>query len=121
MRNILVITISCCVVTSSIVLAEIRSVPGEYPNIQAAVNASQNGDEVVIANGVYTGPGNYNINFIGRVITVRSGSGDPDSCIIDIQGQFNGQLQRGFIFEFFEGPSTVLKDLSIINGVADGP
>jgi hypothetical protein len=111
----------CLIFIYSFTSAGIRFVPNEYPTIQAAINASQNGDEVVIANGVYSGPGNYNINFIGRAITVRSQSGDPDLCIVDIQGQYNGQLQRGFMFEFGEGPNSVLRDLTIKNGVADAP
>ena len=101
--------------------AVIRPVPGEYPTIQAAINASQNGDEVVIADGVYAGFGNFNIGLSGKAITVRSESGDPNSCIINIPGQHNGQLQRGFTLTSAEGRGSVIKDISIINGVADAP
>lgn len=119
MKHNFIITFLCLIFSVS--SAEILYVPNEYPTIQAAINASQSGDEVVIANGVYTGQGNYNINFIGRTITVRSLSGNPDSCVIDIQGQYNGLLERGFMFEFGEGPNSVLRDLTIKNGVADAP
>lgn len=115
------LALGCIIYLFSYASAEIRHVPNEYPTIQAAINSSQNGDEVVIANGVYSGPGNYNISFIGRAITVRSESGNPDLCIVDIQGQYNGQLERGFMFEFGEGRNSVLRDLTIRNGVADAP
>jgi hypothetical protein len=121
LKNKIILTLFCLFFSYSRSSAEIRYVPNEYPTIQAAINASQNGDEVVIANGVYSGPGNYNINFIGRAITVRSQSGDPNLCIVDIQGQYNGLLERGFMFEFGEGPNSVLRDLTIKNGVADAP
>lgn len=121
MNNRFFIMLSLLAVLFSSVSAEIRRVPGEYLNIQAAIDASQNGDEVVIADGVYSGPGNYNISFFGKAITVRSESGDPDLCIIDIQGQYNGQFEGGFRFRHGEGPSSILRDLTIKNGVADGP
>ncbi len=38
-------------------------VPADYPTIQAAIDAAQPGDEVVIADGVYTGAGNKDLDF----------------------------------------------------------
>ena len=46
----------------------IKNVPGEYSTIQAAINASLNGDTVLVAPGTYY----ENINFHGKVITVAS-------------------------------------------------
>jgi len=40
------------------------TVPGNFPTIRAAVNAAVNGDEIVIADGVYNGVNNS--NKIGR-------------------------------------------------------
>ena len=58
-------------------------VPGDHPTIQKAINASSNGDEIVVADDTYTGGGNTSLNFGGRLITLRSASGDPGLCIID--------------------------------------
>jgi hypothetical protein len=65
--------------------AEIVHVPTEQPTIQAAIDASANGDEIVLADGTYTGVGNKDLTPGGRAITIRSENG-PDGCIIDLQG-----------------------------------
>jgi hypothetical protein len=105
----------------SVTAAITINVPGDYPTIQDAIIAATNGDEVAIADGIYSGEGNYNIDFMGKAITVRSADGNPESCIIDIQGEFNGISQRGFMLYNGEDSNSVIRDLTIINGVADGP
>ncbi len=40
---------------------------------------------MLVADGIYTGEGNRDIDFLGKAITVRSENG-PESCIIDCQG-----------------------------------
>jgi hypothetical protein len=87
--------------------ATIINVPGDYPTIQAAVDAASNGDEVVLADGVFTGDGNYNIDILGKTITVRSQSGDPNTCILDVPGEYNEVAQRGFYLGNYEGRNTV--------------
>jgi hypothetical protein len=81
--------------------AETLLVPEEYPTIQAAIDASADGDEIVVADGVYTGDGNRDMDFGGRDITVRSANG-PEDCIIDLQGSPD-EPHRAFTF-VFEGP-----------------
>src|SRR5438105_2915338 len=56
----------------------IRHVPKDFSTIQAAIAAAQNGDTVLVAPGTY----GENINFQGKLITVRSEAG-PDLTIID--------------------------------------
>lgn len=58
---------------------------GDYPTIQAAIDASQSGDEVVLADGTFTGEGNRDLSF-GKSLTLRSQSGTPSACRIDCQG-----------------------------------
>lgn len=93
-----------------------RLVPSQYATIQVAIDASINGDTVIIADGTYTGTGNYNIDFGGKAITVRSENG-PDNCIIDCQ---NTAGRRGFYFHSGETNSSIISGLTIKNGKITG-
>ncbi len=88
-----------------------RLVPGEYPTIQAAIDACVDGDVVVVAPGIYTGDGNRDIDFKGKVITVRSQNG-PENCIIDCNGT-QTEPHRGFYFHNYEDANSVLDGFTI--------
>lgn len=47
-------------------------VPSDCPTIQEAIDFTIDGAEVILEPGIYTGPGNYDIDFRGKAITVRS-------------------------------------------------
>ena len=83
------------------------NVPSDQPTIQSGIYVATDGDTVLIADGTYTGPGNYNINFNGKAITVKSVNG-PDSCIIDCQ-----QWGREFLFYSGEVGTSVQEGLTI--------
>jgi parallel beta-helix repeat protein len=91
--------------------AVIRRVPAEYSTIQAAIDAALPGDTVLVADGIYTGVGNKNLDFYGKAITVKSKIG-PDRCIIDCEG--SGQ---GFYFHNGEGRNSMLNGFTMQNGV----
>jgi len=81
-------------------------VPTDYTTIQAAIDASVNGDTVIVAPGTYW----ENINFNRKAITVIS-SGGADLTVID--GNKNGsvvELING------EGLDSVLDGFTITNG-----
>jgi len=107
-RTVLVIIISV-----SSVIATTRRVPSQYPAIQAAITASSNYDTVLVADGTYTGEGNYNIDFSGRRVKVLS-EGGAENCIIDCENQ-----GRGFILNSNEPSSAKLMGFTIINGEID--
>ena len=91
--------------------AAIRRVPSEYSTIQDAVYACQEGDTVLVAPGVYTGYGNYNIS-VGKSITIKSEQG-PLSCIIDCGGTRNAyEYHYGF---GVGGANPVLEGFMIID------
>src|SRR5437867_3271666 len=110
-KNILIILL----VLSSFGLSHalIRNVPGGYPTIQSAINASVNGDTILVEPGTYT----ENINFRGKRVvltsryylnydpsyintTVINGSNpsNPDtaSCVIINSGEDSTTVLQGF-------------------------
>lgn len=87
-------------------------VPGQYPSIQAAINGADHGDTVLVGNGTYSGPGNSNLDLMGKAIVLKSENGS-EKCIIDGQGS-----ARGFYFQRGEGADTVVSGFTIINGYA---
>jgi hypothetical protein len=88
---------------------------GDFQTIQEAINAAQDGDVIELCDGVYAGDGNRDVEFLGKAITVRSQSGDPQNCVVDC-----GSLGRGFRFIAGEGPGSVLEAITIVGGLARG-
>jgi hypothetical protein len=102
-------------VCASVVSADDRLVPSVYPTIQAAIDAALPGDTVIVAPGVYTGPGNRDLDFGGKAITVRSS--DPnDPCVVAATVIDCENSGRGFNFHSGEGPNSVLDGLTVTDG-----
>lgn len=88
---------------------------GDFPTIQAAINASTDGDVIELADGVFTGDGNAGVSFVGKTITVRSASLEPALCIIDGEG-----TRPGFIFLDGESRDARLERVTIRNSSRNG-
>jgi len=102
---------------SSAIFAADLLVPGQYSTIQAAINAAQPEDTVIVSPATYTGTGNRDIDFAGKAITVQSTNPD-DPCvvaatIIDCQ---NVSGHRGFYFHSAESSSAILSGFTIKRG-----
>jgi hypothetical protein len=94
---------------------------GDFANIQAAITGSQDGDVIELMDGIYSGEGNHDIDFLGRAITLRSASGDEEACVIHLRGRHgNMTSEKGLLFQSGETDSTLIKDLTIRNADADG-
>lgn len=89
-----------------------RHVPAEYQTIQAAVDAAFHGDEVIIEPGIYTGPGNYNIYFMGKAITVRSVAPNNPAIVAATIIEPN-TYANGFRFDSGEQADSVVDGLTI--------
>ena len=97
------------------VFAATIHVPTDQLTIQAGINAAQEGDTVLVADGTYKGIGNKDLDFRGKSIIVASQNG-PQNCIIDCEG--NG---RGFYFHHGESTYSVVSGFTITNGNAPYP
>jgi len=91
-------------------------VPSDFNTIQDAIDIAIDGDTVVVADGTYTGPGNRDIDFLGKAITVKSENG-PENCIIDCNGTEDNP-HRGFNFLNGENENSILDGFTITNGYA---
>lgn len=107
-----------CVCNVSVLTALVKpDGTGDFPTIQAAINAAANGAVILLANGTFTGTGNRDIDYLGKAITVRSQSDNPSACIIDCQGSTSAP-HRGFYFHSNETRAAVLRGVTIRNGYA---
>ncbi len=86
-------------------------VPDDYSTIQAAIGAAAERRTVIVRNGTYTGAGNYNLDFGGKELTLRSENG-PEATIIDAES--NG---RGFVFQHDETANAVVEGFTIRGGL----
>lgn len=93
---------------------------GDYPTIQAAIDAASEGNEIYLADGIYTGPGNRNLDFGGKPLTLESLSGNAANCIIDCQGSA-GEGHRGFYFHSGETATSMVRNITVTNGYAAPP
>ena len=107
-KELIALTVSLAVAFVTTARADIINVPGDFPTIQAAIDAAVDGDEVEVHPGTYF----ETINFLGKAIRVYSTDG-PDVTIIDAQ-------QAGTVVtcDSAEGPDSVLEGFTITGGNA---
>ena len=98
------------------IFAVVIHVPADQSTIQAGIDAAEDGDTVLVADGIYRGDGNVNIDFKGKQITVKSENG-PEETIIDCQSISN---TRGFIFQNEETNDVVLEGFTITKANHEG-
>jgi hypothetical protein len=90
-------------------------VPADYSTIQAAINAARDGDIIEVAPGTYSGAGNWDIDFQGKAVTVRSEAG-PEYTVVNCATRGH----RGFYFHRGEGPDSILRGFTIKGAVISG-
>lgn len=88
--------------------SNVISVPGDHPTIQAAIDAADNNDEIIVAPGTYM----ECIDFQGKAITLRSLDGALVTTIDAAGCGRTVNCQTG------EGPATVLDGFTVTGGNA---
>ena len=100
------------------VSGQIINVPSDYTTIQAAINASNHGDTIVVAEGTYY----ENINFSGKAITLASefildaDRSHISNTIIDGSQPLNPDTASTVIFWSGEDTTSVLSGFTITGG-----
>ena len=106
------VALSVLLLTPVLSYAAIRHVPAEYPTVQTAVDAASDGDTILIADGVYSGPGNISIqwNATKKHLVIMSENG-RDHCTLDCMEE-----GRGFTLVNGQDYRDVIEGLTITNG-----
>lgn len=97
---IVMMTVAPCAVAGSI------SVPSDFATIQEAIVASVDGDEVVVAPGIY----NESLDFSGKLIVVRS-EGGAEQTVVDGTGHGSA-----VVFQSGETREARLEGFTIVGG-----
>jgi len=112
--------------------------PADFDNIQAAVEAASDGDEIVVEPGTYTSTGDRVVNMLGKAVTLRSSAGAgvtildgegakpglttaPTGCVIDGFTISNGfSPSGGSGIRCFGGESPTVSNCVFQNGQTYG-
>jgi len=91
---------------SSVAFSTTVYVPDDFPTIQGAINASSNGDVVIVRPGIYV----ENIDFGGKPIVVQ---GQQGASVTTIDGNQAGSV---VVFQNGEATDSVLEGFTLTNG-----
>ncbi|MCP4581947.1 MAG: hypothetical protein GY839_10030 [candidate division Zixibacteria bacterium] len=97
----------------NVISATIINVPADQPTIQSGIDASSAGDTVLVADGTYSGAGNFNISIGGHALTLISEHG-ASNCTISPGGPEN----RCFIISSDIDQSTLIDGFTVYNGTS---
>ena len=87
-------------------------VPADYPTIQEGIDASVDGDTVLIAEGTYYENG---VDFLGKAILVTGA--DPEDSLVVLNTVVDGDATDSVIyFHSHEDSTSILRGLTIRNG-----
>jgi len=114
-RKLFLMTLVLVLIPSPAPADTIYVSPEDTLTIRTAIIWSSPGDEIVLRDGVFTGPGNRDLSLMGKNITVRSESNDPTLCIIDCEGT-STDFHRAFMLQEGEGAEALISGITITNG-----
>ncbi|MCK4303922.1 MAG: right-handed parallel beta-helix repeat-containing protein [Candidatus Eisenbacteria sp.] len=119
----LAITLVCLSVSAVCCTAAVYLVQpdgsGDLPTIAAALQYAISGDVIELGDGEYNGPGNRDLDFAGKALTLCSQTGRPENCIIDVEGSTSNP-HRVISFRSGETLSAVLSGITLRGGHLGG-
>jgi len=101
----------CCISTGAEVLDVYPDGSGPFPDLEQAVLAAQSGDSLRMGAGIFSGAGNRNIVLGGMELTIFSAGGDPDECVIDVEGE-----GRAFFVYSLPGTDVRIEGITVRGG-----
>lgn len=92
---------------------------GDYPTIQAAVDAASDGDTILLGDGVFQGDGNRDIVVYDKALTIAPESGDPTRVVIDCSGS---EAEPHWGFDIGSCYPCLIQGITVVHGykVAEG-
>ncbi len=93
MKKLIILSFVVLLITATLAPAVIRRVPSQYHTIQAAIDACEDGDVVLVADGRYAKAYISGVIHKNKAITVQSENG-PENCIIDGGGEWGFWFYR---------------------------
>lgn len=111
-RRCLIISTCFAALIAVAARADTLTVPGDFSTIQAAIDASSNGDEIAVAPGVYGSNTANVVDMKGRAVRLYA-TGGPDVTIID--GNDGTIRRRGILCQSGETNATVIEGFTIRN------
>lgn len=97
---------------ASVCLGGAISVPDRYATIQDAVTHASPGDTIVLADGVYSGPGNQDISFFGKRLHLVSVHGAAKTAVDGLGAN------RIFSFTSVDADGVTVEGITVRNGYA---
>lgn len=93
---------------------------GVFATIQKAIDQANDGDTIVLGEGVFVGDGNRDLVVQGKGITIMSERADPGLCIIDCKGTPSDPHRAvSFLAKGENRKQSVLIGVTLQNGQAD--
>lgn len=89
---------------------------GLYPTIQDAMIAAQDGDEIHLAEGTFSGEGNRDVSFLGKEVTVKAA---PDAFVIIETYDPGRSTHAAFILTNGEGSGARIQKLHFQGGYTE--
>lgn len=105
------------VLLASVASADTLLVPSQHGTILEAVVAAADGDTILVAPGIYSGPGNRDIDLGIKNLEIRSELG-ASATYIRANGTFSNP-RRGFLIEGGQDASTIIEGFTIIGGATE--